>query len=72
MDIEEIKRAGAIGVLKSKIGSIKHELTNHVWNATEKDGSYCGLGKAIIKAEFYLKDMRILLEEIQKLDKGNT
>lgn len=68
MDVEFIKRQGMIDALSQQIRNSQHYLTNRAWEDTVKSGRYRKLGEAIVRAEAELQNMRVLLDEIKKLD----
>lgn len=68
MDIEQIKRDGELAALQRQIENIQHFLSHSAWDSTISQGRYSGLGKAITEAETALQNMRLLLNEIKKLD----
>lgn len=70
-EIARIKRAGELDALRYQILQIQHYFSNDAWCNTASSGHYKKLGEAITKAEKKLKQMRMLLDEIRRIDANN-
>lgn len=71
-DIARIRRAGELNALREAINNIKRYFSNgDAWKDSESNGTYKKLGLSITKAEHKLKEMRLLLAEVTKIDPRN-
>ena len=71
MDIEAIKRNGAIAELRTEIKNIQNAITHRAWEATEDAGHFVSLGKAMLAVEAHIRNMRELFKELQRIDPKN-
>lgn len=70
-EIARIKRAGELDALRYQIMQIQHYFGHYAWCDTIRGGHYKKLGVAIEKAENKLKQMRMLLDEMHRIDGNN-
>lgn len=70
-EIARIRRVGELDALRYQILQLQHYFNNDAWRNTASGGHYKKLGLVITKAENQLKRMRMLLDEMNKLDANN-
>lgn len=73
VDIEQLKKDGAIRLIKNKISALKWDISSgEVWNNTVKNDRFYRLHNTIIKTKNLLNEMDELLTELIKLQSGNS
>lgn len=73
INIEQLKKDGAIYLIKEKIRSLKRNISSgEVWDNTVKNDRFNGLRTAMAKTKNKLDEMDELLTELIKLQSGNS
>lgn len=70
-EIARIKRKAQEDALRDAICRIQHYLTTYVWEGTRRGKHFKNLGLTIKKSEKKLKEMRMLLDKLAKIDPSN-